>query len=331
MRKSRIAGATVALGAIALALFSVKTTSLPVSNHAAANAVTGARVGEAYGKLPLSFELNRGQAGGGVRFLSRGAGYGLFLKANEAELRLQSGESFASVTMKLIGASSEPRIEGLDPLPGKSNYFAGNDPAKWRTDVANYAKVRYAAVYPGIDLIFYGNQQQIEYDFVVAPGVDPRAIRLEFSGAKRLRVDTAGDLVLKTAAGEVRQRKPIIYQETNGSRQEVEGRYVIDRRNRVGFAVGEYDASRPLVIDPVIAYSTFLGGSGVESAKGIAVDGAGNVYVAGYTASLDFPTTPGAMRTMRANGADVFIANPPSPVSIRSTSVCPGRLRGAAK
>ncbi|MGH9839446.1 MAG: SBBP repeat-containing protein [Blastocatellia bacterium] len=266
-----------------------------------------ARVVEAYGRLPLSFEANCGQAKADTRFFSRGAGYSLLLKSSEAELSVGSGATVTSVVMKFLNVNPSPRIEGIEEQSGKSNYLIGDDPSKWQTGVANYAKVRYAAVYPGIDMIFYGNQRQLEYDFVVSPGADPRAIRLEFAGAKRPRVDAAGDLVLTTAAGGLRQRKPIVYQETNGRRQVVEGRYVIDRRNQVSFAVGDYDASQPLVIDPVIAYSTFLGGSGMEFVKGIAVDAAGNAYVAGYTASLDFLTTPGAMRTMRANAANVFI------------------------
>ena len=273
-----------------------------------AEAPASARMNDAYGKLPLSFEVNRGQAGGAVRFLSRGAGYGLFLKANEAELRLRGGDSFASVTMKLLGANPSPKIEGIKEQPSKSNYLAGNDPAKWRTDVANFAKVRYREVYREIDLIFYGNQRQLEYDFVVAPGADPRAIRLRFAGAKRLRVDEQGDLLLATAAGVVRQRKPIVYQETNGERREVEGRYVIDRRNQVRLALGAYDASQPLIIDPVIAYSTLLGGGREERAKGIAVDAAGNVYVAGYTASSDFNITPGAFRANKSSTADIFVS-----------------------
>ncbi len=258
-----------------------------------ADATTQAKVNEAYGKLPLSFEINRGQADSEVKFLSRGGAYGLFLSDNKATLRLQSGkagEKSATVSLNLIGANALPQVEGVDPLPGKSNYLIGNDSSKWRTGIANFAKVRYREIYRGIDLVYYGNQQQLEYDFVVKPGADPKVIKLSFDGAEQLRIDRNGDLVLGTPGGEVRQSKPVIYQEVNGERRGVNGRYTIQDQT-VGFKIANYDRSRPLVIDPVIVYSTFLGGKGRETARGIAVDTAGNVYVTGETFSADFPVS----------------------------------------
>ncbi|HZS08565.1 MAG TPA: SBBP repeat-containing protein [Blastocatellia bacterium] len=252
---------------------------------------------EAYGRLPLGFEANQGQAAGPVKFLARGQGYGLFLTGNEAMFTLRSGKAAGSqrpesLSLRLAGANATPQISGLDELPGRSNYFFGNDPAHWHTGVVNYAKVEYRNVYPGVNLIYYGNQRQLEYDFVVAPGADPRAIRLGFDGARGMRVDAGGNLLLRLAHGEVIQHKPVIYQETAGGRQIIPGRYVISRKNgrrEVSFAIGGYDRGRALVIDPVLAYSTYLGGGGGDEGRGIAVDGSGNVYVAGFTNSTNFP------------------------------------------
>ena len=197
----------------------------------------------------------------------------------------------AVLRMKLRNANYAARITGVDELAGTSNYFIGNDRAKWRTSVPTYAKVRYEGIYSGIDLVYYGNQRQLEYDFIVAPGADPRRIAFDVSGAKRIRRDAQGDLVLrmKTGEDEIRWHKPVVYQEKDGARQLVAARYAIMDTNRVGFEVAKYDASRPLYIDPLI-YSTYLGGSGGDLANGIAVDSAGNAYVVGFTCSTDFPT-----------------------------------------
>jgi len=290
------------------------------------------RVVEAFRKLPLSFEPNQGQTDPQVKFVSRGSGYTLFLTGGDAVLSLRGQKavgrqlSVASsqlwkatdhglrttdvVRMKLVAANPAARVAALDELPGKSNYFLGNDPSQWRTNIPTFARVRYEGIYPGIDLAYYGNQRQLEYDFVVAPGADPSAIRLvvETGSSKpgafqspidnrqsTIRADASGDLVIATNGGEVRFHKPVVYQSTADSeprtdRLAVDGRYVLLAGNRVGFDIGPYDRTRPLIIDPVLSYSTYLGGSEIDVAKGIAVGSDGTAFIAGETDSLNFPT-----------------------------------------
>ena len=166
--------------------------------------------------------------------------------------------------MTLVNANPQSPAAGHDELPGKSNYFIGNDPAKWRTNIPTYAKVKYQGVYPGVDLVYYGNQGRLEYDFVVAPGADPRLVTLAFEGARDVHIDARGELVLGVEGGEVRQHKPVVYQEVAGVKQEVAGRYVMKGTRQVGFRVAAYDPSRPLIIDPVLVYSTYLGGSALK-------------------------------------------------------------------
>ncbi len=258
------------------------------------DAATKARVAANYGKLPLIFEANRGQTDARVKFLSRGRGYTLFLTESEAVLSLRGAEGKGRVLrVKLLGAKAEPKMTGLDRLPGVSNYFLGRDRSKWRTGVPHYAKVGYEGVYPGIDLVFYGtNQRQLEYDFIVQPGADPARIRLAIEGAKRLEIDGSGDLVAHLPGGEVRFKKPVIYQEADGAKRPVAGGYVL-KDGRVTFEIAAYDRTKPLVIDPVLAYSTYLGGTNVEVGWGLAVDATGSAYVTGDTRSTNFPVTPG--------------------------------------
>jgi hypothetical protein len=295
--------------------------TIPVSKH---DQTTQAQLIEGYGRLPLSFEANRGQVDSQVKFLSRGVGYNLFLTPSKTVLELKPKEAEARgavLQMHFVGANTEPRLTGLDELPGKSNYFIGNDPQKWQTDVPNYAMVQYEEVYPGVDLIYYGNQRQLEYDLVVHPGANPEVIGLSFEGVDKIEVDTNGDLLLKAAGGELRQRKPVVYQEADGGRQIIASNYLLKGNREVGFQLAAYDAGRPLVIDPVLIYSTYFGGNASDSSNGIAVDSTGSAYVTGDTSSTNFPITSGGLQTTSGGASDVFIGklNPAGSALVYST------------
>lgn len=247
-----------------------------------------------YGETPLAFEVNRGQTDERANFLSRGPGYTLYLTQNAGVLSLIDPDGKRHVLrVGLEGARPDAKMAGLNLLTGKSNYFIGSDPKKWHRNIPRYAKVSYAGVYPGIDVIFYGNnQRQLEYDFIVKPGADPGAIQLELSGADKLEIGPQGNLIAHLAGSEVRLLKPIVYQNVDGVRLSVDGRYRLSDGRRVAFEVAAYDASRDLVIDPVLSYYTYLGGSGNENTWDITVDNDGNAYVTGQTPSDDFPTSP---------------------------------------
>ncbi len=301
--------------------------------HSATTAVTSemdastkAGIAERFGELPLSFEINTGSTDHAVKFLSHGPGYDLFLTATEAVLSLQKPQALTDarvrersvLRLKMIGANAAPRLEGEDELPGKVNYFTGNDPAKWRRNIPTYRKVRYTNVYPGIDVVYYGNRRELEYDFIVAAGANPKLIKFRVEGAKRISLDQQGNLLLALKDGEVRLNKPFIYQLTDeGNRREVKGSYVINR-NEIRFNVRGVDSSKSLVIDPVLSYSTFLGGTGNDQAFGIAVDAQGSAYVTGRTDSVAFPTTPGAFKTNTV-GAFVTKLDPTGSSLIYST------------
>jgi Bacterial Ig-like domain (group 3)/Beta-propeller repeat/Transmembrane protein 131-like N-terminal len=229
-------------------------------------------------------------------------------------------ETYSVLRMKLHNANPRAAVTGMDERAGINNYFIGNDPARWRTNVPTYAKVKYVEIYSGVDLVYYGNERQLEYDFIVAPGANPRRIAFDVRGAKRIRRDAHGDLVFKMGEDEIRWHKPVVYQERNGTRQVVAANYVITNDNRVGFEIAEYDTSRTLYVDPLI-YSTYLGGSGYEIGRAIAVDGAGNAYVTGRTFSTDFPTTAGSFQTAPSEAENIFVTkfNPSGSALVYST------------
>jgi hypothetical protein len=235
---------------------------------------------------PLSFEPNRGQADKRVDFLAHGTGYGLFLSYSDAVMTFEHG---TAVRMRAVGANAFSQPEPLDPQTSKSNYFIGNVPEHWHTNVPNYTRVRYRDIYAGVDLIYYGNQRQLEYDFVLAPGADPDKILLDFQGTSKANLDREGNVVMQTTAGHLRWHKPVAYQEAGGLRRLVGCAYV-RKGGQLGFKIAPFDRTKPLIIDPVLEYSTYLGGSGGEEGHGIAVDTNGNAYVTGNTLSTDFPT-----------------------------------------
>ncbi len=272
------------------------TGTIPVLAH---------KVIQPFAEIPLSFEANQGQANSHVKFLSRGNGYSIFLSS--------SGTTLVSndmvLHMKVAGANRLTHISGLDELPGRSNYFIGGDPKKWHTNVPNFASVKYAEVYSGIDLIYYGNHRELEYDFVVAPGADPDVIHFGIAEARGTEIDEQGDLVIRTRNRVIRWKKPVIYQESNGSRRMIKGGYRRREGAQVGFQIGNYDRSKPLVIDPVLStvFSTYLGGSGPDVALGVGVDAAGNIYVVGYTSGSDFPTKNAFQAESNGGPEDVFV------------------------
>ena len=273
----------------------------------------------------MTFEENRGQVDPHIKFVSRGNGYSLFLSATEMLMTLREGannshkitdsvetkpaESMShSLSVTFVGANKNARAVGLERRHSTSNYFIGNDPTKWHANVANFSKVEFKEPYPGVSLIYYGKQNNLEYDFVVAPHADSSAIRLRFDGAEDTRLEPNGDLVLKVKGGNVHQKKPTAYQQLGGLRKEIACQYVITEEGYVKFKVSEYDRNEPLIIDPIVIYSTFLGGNLVEQAQSIALDAAGNIFITGLTASLNFPTTTGAFSRTKAGGGDCYVA-----------------------
>ena len=226
--------------------------------------------------------------------------------------------------MKLQNANKSATVTGVGELAATTNYFIGNDPAKWRTNVPTYAKVKYENIYNGIDLVYYGNQRQLEYDFIVAPAANPHCIAFNLIGANKIRRDAHGDLAFKMGDEEIRWHRPIVYQEKDGVRQNIAARYTITDKTRVGFELAKYDTTKPLFIDPLV-YSTYLGGSGDDVGSAIAVDSANNAYVTGFTRSADFPVTSGALQTnvdCSVNGCDnAFVSkiNPAGTALVYST------------
>lgn len=256
-----------------------------------------------FGHIPLSFEPNRGQTNPEARFVARGQGYSLFLTPSEAVLSLQSLQKedvlhhpikddkavSAVLRLQLLNANVSTAISGRDQLPGYSNYFIGKDQSKWLTRIPQYAKIEYSQIYSGIDLLYYGNQRQLEYDFIVAPGADPNAIAFQVQGSDKVEVGNQGQLTIHLQNTALDLQKPIVYQQINGERREVAANYVMQHDGRIGFALGAYDSRLPLVIDPILTYSSYLGGTSTDAANAVAVDTTGSAYITGQTTSMDFP------------------------------------------
>ncbi|MBL8177031.1 MAG: SBBP repeat-containing protein [Bryobacterales bacterium] len=257
------------------------------------------------GNSSLYFEPNRGQAGKSILAVSRGGGFLTLLSGRET-LYLNSNTA-DPITMQLVGAASPISVEFEQPLRGISNYFYGKDPANWHTDVPHYAKVRFKQVYPGIDLVYYSTEQRMEYDFVVAPGADPRQIQMAWDGVESSQIDKNGDILLRTAAGDIRHKRPVIYQEVGGVRIPVEGRYTAQGEHRFAFTLGEYRRELALVIDPTIFYSTYIGGSQLDDAFALALDAAGNAFVGGSTRSANYPLVSGPPNSQLTGNSDGFI------------------------
>ena len=345
---SRIGSRTACAGIILVTVVSILCTPIgesvqlrsgysvraSVSASAGSRDVTAvkARLEANWGQLPLRFEAIRSQVSSTEEFVARAQGYEVLLNGSEAILSverpaassppLQSRQVARSrvgrhqrteriaVRMQIVGANPAPRAEGLKRLESRSNYLVGSDPSKWLKNVPSYGQVRFQEVYPGIDLVYYGTERRLEYDFVLSPARDPRIIRLRYPAAKSIHVDREGALVLRFDGTEIRQLKPNAYQTVAGAKRSVDARYVL-RGDEVRFALGPYDPSQPLVIDPVLVYSTYFGGMGDEAAYGIAVDGGGNVYLTGTTTSTNLPTMGHAFPPFQSflNGAsgDVFV------------------------
>jgi Beta-propeller repeat len=259
-----------------------------------------------YGNLPLAFEPNQGQSDSRVKFLSRGGGYTVFLTETGAVLTLQDAAG-STIRASLIGAAPA-RVDGTDPLVGHTNYIIGKDPRRWQMGVPQFGRVRYDGIYPGIDLLFYGNQRQLEYDFIVSPHRQPSSIRLAIDGAKSVRLDSNGDLVLGTRGRPIRMQRPIAYQHIGGTRRPVDVRYRLTRGHTVGFDVGPYDSNAALVIDPlVLVSSSYLGGFGWDEPNDMALDTAGNAYVTGLTEGRGFPVTAGGQLSPSVSSVNAFV------------------------
>jgi hypothetical protein len=289
-----------------------------------------ARIASEYGKMPLSFEENLGQSDPRVKFMARGSDYTVFLADDESttfqlsaplkdaknpsdggvhSLRTHTPAKHteAVVRLALAGSNRHAPVEGLELQPGRSNYFIGNDPSRWQRSVPHYSRVKYRGVYPGVDLVYYGHQGQLESDYVLAPGADPSQIGLQVSGARAVKLNSQGSLVLSTPAGDVVLHKPVAYQETGTGRQEIATNFVQRGPRLVGFHVAPYDTQQPLIIDPVMIYSTYFGGSNTDFANAIAVDSAGNAYITGFTKSTTTATPPFPVKTP-LTGQGTFLA-----------------------
>ncbi len=272
------------------------------------------------GELPLSFEQNLGQTDAAARYLARGPGYAMFFTPDQTVLTLSRSatedcatrcdsaapDRTAVIGMQFVGAQAQTRVIGEQRSSAQSHYLVGDDQSRWQKHVPHFAQIRYQGLYPGVDAVFYGSdQRQLEYDFIVAPGASYQQISLQFNGAESVSVDNKGQLVIHTALGDIVQMAPVIYQLHDGRKQLVKGSYRLEDKQRVGFTVAEYDRDLPLVIDPVMLFSSYLGGV-ADISQGVTLDGSGNIYVAGFTKSTSYPVVGGVQSAL--NGPqDAFV------------------------
>ena len=299
----------------------------PPASHAA----IGNRVRQINVQPGLSFEANRGQSDPRVKFMARGTGSTIYLTGDSATVvatsmpPIPSGRAAAmsnriakpelaqmkaaALTMRFTGRAHRGRVEGENRLPGMTNYFMGKDPARWHSAIPNYARVRYRNVYPGVDVVYYGKQRELEFDLKLAPRANPANIKMQFDGAALIRVDDSGDLVLETGSSQMLLRKPAVYQIENGKKKALGNRYRMLGRSRVGIEVASYDSRKPLVIDPVLTFSTYLGGSVADEALAVASDSGGNAYLTGFAFSANFPGVSAGVYqdTLKGNG-DAFVS-----------------------
>ena len=318
------------------------TSSFPASQSITPDSATKTKVLASYGKLPLSFIENKGQVNktvsyylkgrqGTIYFTQEGMVYDLVSAGpSHPKKTLPTERKRLSFTLKPIGANKDRSLIATDKLPGTIHYLIGNDPTKWKTQIPIYKEIVYNNLYTGIDLKIYGTNNQMEYDFIVSPGSEPANILLAFEGIDALTIDNKGDLIINTALTQLTHLKPIIYQVIDGKRYTREGSFKL-AGNTVSFALGDYDTTYPLIIDPLtLSYSTYLGGWSSEIANGIAVDTAGNAYVAGYTYSSNFPTQNPYQGTL-GYYSDAFVTKfNPNGASLSYSTYLGGRFRDEA-
>lgn len=296
--------------------------SMPAEKHATVSATS-----KAYATLSAGFEQNMGQTAKETQFFSHGFGYGLFLTPTGPILSLESGKSASFgkgrvfqaqasegklerdvIRVNFLGGNKEAIATGMKQLPGDLNYLKGKDPKNWTTGVPRFSEVRYHEIYPDIDVVYYANQYgELEYDLILAPGADPKVVSLAFDGVERVSLDKSGNLVLHTSRGNIVQQAPIAYQNSNGERITIDSHYVMSDNKRVALQLAAYDETQPLVIDPVLAYGTYLGGSATDDGQGIAVDQNGMAFVVGGASSADFPIQTGYDDSY-GNYGDAFVA-----------------------
>jgi hypothetical protein len=322
-----LAAAAVLLGALAVAVPALDSSSStpagtetgtiaprapaaasPSTARGSASDASERRAKEAYGQLPLSFVPNRGQTDRRVRYYAQAQGFGFYLTEDKAVIALQKRERGARLALRFLGANPNARLEATRPGAGRVNYLRGSDPKQWKIGLPTYHEVTYRELWPGVDMVFRGQGGKLKYEFRLAPGADPRDIRLAYRGAEGLSIGAAGALLIDTPLGVVRDSQPRSYQRVGGKRVPVGSRYALKRgTSTYGFQVGpSYDRRRQLVIDPGLEYSTYLGGSSFDFGFDIAVDGQGNAYVTGEAGSADFPTTAGASDTILET-VDAFV------------------------